>query len=648
MSKRLNRRELLELVAAASSLTIIPTSSTSVFGQSQQAPKPKLRSVVCFRFYGGWDVPMSCNPPVEALHSTMVGENRAWLTHFNFPSGPTVTSSGLSFPDNASATAEKSLEMQRRFANELGTEFFNRTDAGLRVCKLGVPGQPISSADAKEFVPIDASVGIDPNTLPFQALTADPGWVKASVSNPSLAFGPMMHQFLQTVDQAPGASTAHEQTYADYMTVFNGIDTGRNVSHDAGAVLSACGYTPPGIGNGADIKALQFRPSLETIMANELLGNPATFSPRLLGPSFVPALTFTYPGLRRGYSFAGKDAPLASLFDVTSLENLNQATSMKIPASFSDDTINKLVDQLHLRSNSHQKLAKTYSSFRDMVRQRGLGLSDYDAPEREAFNGMIDLVLEKAPLTTGANVIPGVRLFTKNNTMLSSRADWASLPPDQVRLALDAEREGSWQNNLATTARLVREGHVRGAAVSFGGHVDFIPDTHWHNDHVQTYYQGVFWDGVRRFMNYLIWNKDEEGRPLIETTLVVVSSDIIRGPVYFDTEIHGKSDYRNNSLILIGGGLNHSTQDGSKNLPGRIFGYTFGDLSAGRVDFATGDPGATPKSEGENPAQKLTFDRIYASVLGAYGMDHQRYFPDSPTLDPVVNNHPGKPVKRTL
>ena len=77
-----------------------------------------------------------------------------------------------------------------------------------------------------------------------------------------------MHQFLDVIPENPSSTencTPGEctKTYADYMTIINGIDTNRNVSHDAGAVISACGKKIPGIGNGTDLTTAKGIPSIE-------------------------------------------------------------------------------------------------------------------------------------------------------------------------------------------------------------------------------------------------------------------------------------------------------------------------------------------------------------------------------------------------
>ena len=171
----------------------------------------------------------------------------------------------------------------------------------------------------------------------------------------------------------------------------------------------------------------------------------------------------------------------------------------------------------------------------------------------------------------------------------------------------------------------------------------FIPDTHRHNDHVQTYYQGVFLDGVKRFIDYLVWNNDEEGKPLIESTLVIVTADIIRGPNYFDQGIHGKSDFRNNSVILIGGGLNHTTQVGEQTLPGRVIGYSHGGFESGRIDKKTGTNTAKSTSASDRDNEKITYASIYASLLEGYGFDKENYYKGEESIKTLASNLPGKP-----
>ena len=47
--------------------------------------------------------------------------------------------------------------------------------------------------------------------------------------------------------------------------------------------------------------------------------------------AFVPSLTFTNPGFRRGYAYSSALTPLSPLTDVTSLLDLDGKTAIRIP-----------------------------------------------------------------------------------------------------------------------------------------------------------------------------------------------------------------------------------------------------------------------------------------------------------------------------
>jgi hypothetical protein len=156
-------------------------------------------------------------------------------------------------------------------------------------------------------------------------------------------------------------------------------------------------------------------------------------------------------------------------------------------------------------------------------------------------------------------------------------------------------------------------------------------------------YQGQFYDGVKRLIDYLRSNLDPETKkPLLDTTLVIVTADINRGPVYFDSSPSGTSDFRNNSLILIGGGLNHTTQASGQTYKGRRFCYSHSGYESGRVDYTTGANISKPKTSSENKELKLTYSAIYASLLKAYGMDADAFFKGQKIFEPLAKNEAKK------
>lgn len=631
MGSKLSRRDLLKYVGCTSTLAFVPGLVTSAFAQGQQLRvKPRIRTVVRLQMYAGWDVTLGVDPPSEARHRRSAGGKSAWLTQWNFPSGRAVGRGSFSFGDGASANVEQAAAMETQIQGTLGTEYFSRLDRGLRA--MNAEG---------EFAPISGAVGTG-SGRPFD-FGEDYPWAKTHPQNPSVRLGPLMHQLLETFDKNPSTGAAYSDRYADHMTVINGIDTGNNVSHDAGAVLTATGFLPPGVGNGADLTTLSFRPSFEAMMAHELVDRQSALTPStLVEPALVPLLTFTYPGFRRGYvsSPANTRAPL---FDVTSLKSLGQRTTLTSPLALAGMDRGALAERLLRKAEGGSLTREAYGAFHDILGRSSLGLEAYGDAERRSFDGMLELILDKADTNPDESSVPPVRL--RHADQAAGVSAWRrETDPQKLRRSLNAADEGSWQANLATAAMMVRKGYTRGVAVSFGGHVNFIPDTHWHNDYVQTLYQGIFWDGVRRFLNYLRWNNDEAGRPLLESTLVVVASDIVRGPVYFDQGVQGRSDYRNNAMVLFGGGLNHKTKlaDGSE-APGRVIGYSHGELNSGRIDLATGAPTAIPGTASERIEEAVTHQRIYASLMSCYGIDVDKYYRGVSTIGPLAKNDPAPP-----
>ncbi len=256
------------------------------------------------------------------------------------------------------------------------------------------------------------------------------------------------------------------------------------------------------------------------------------------------------------------------------------------------------------------------------------------------------------------NIVPVVQFKMANGTK-SSRL-WT----DDLRIPLAQSRDGTFQNHLATAAMLLRKGLSRGLSVGFGD-LNFQPDSHKANEHFQTLTQGVFWDGIKRMMNYLASTTAEGSTTqLIDEVLVIVTADIIRGPTYPDQSETGTSDYINNSMLLIGGGLNHTTEatNGSV-LPGRLLGYSYGPFLSGRVDYETGSPTKVP-ALGERPnnsgpvnavrdSEKIRFANIYESLLQSYGLsspsaDSKSPFRGVKILKTLKDDLPGKPAKKDL
>jgi hypothetical protein len=629
MPKKLKRRDLVKYAGMTSALSFFPYVSRS-FAQGSRQKAPKIRAVVRLQMYGGWDVAMSIDPPRER-HVKAGSQSSQSMMHWNFPSGIACNRNFLE-ENGPDKDVKQAKAQEERIKSVIGAEFFNNPKAALRVAKDGNPGMPLS--DPKEFQPISGEVGLGES--PFKVLDGEGEWTKVFEDNKSIALGPLAHFFLNIIDADPQGTQRTNKRYIDYMTIINGIDTDNNVSHDAGDVLAACGFMPQGVGNGFDIKALKFKPSIEHIFANELLRNPADLLPNGVSPAFVSGLTFSNPGMRRGYSYAGSNASQVDLFDTRSLTDLATITKTEFPEQLANSE--KLVANLLAQTGANDRLKNLYGSFFETVKHGGLGLGEFSDAERNAFSGMIEILLEKSPTKLDDNVIPAVAFLQEVQGKMQSTT---MLRQEDIRLNLDENREGSWQNNLATAASLVKRGYSRGINVSFGGYVGFIPDTHWHNDHVQTYYQGVFLDGVRRFINYLTWNRDEDGNPLIDSTLVIVSSDIVRGPRYFNNGVQGTSDHRNNSMILIGGGLNHKTQDGDRVLPGRVIGKSYHSLDAASLDFKSGLTAIN--TENSQPGfSKVRFADIYNSLLKLYDMDHSRYFEGAGSIDIIAKNLRGQ------
>ena len=634
---KVNRRKVIADAAAlsgvASTLSFFPSLIGSAQTDQVAGSRPKIRAVIRLQMYAGWDVSMGCDPPVEPNHATTYSNQQLWQTHWNFPSGVSIPRAG------SSGSLAGLRAMDQAIRDKLGSSFFNNPSAGIRRVKGAAPGTAVGASPT--FETFDPSVGSDPARLPFAASTTDPGWTRAHPGNPDFVVGPLMHQFLNTYDRKPGSTAPLTDRYADAMTITNGIDTNLNVLHDAGAVLAATGYLPPGIGNGNDIRALAFLPSIEMIMANQMIKSPSVFLPSIaISPPLVSGLTFTSPGFRRGYAHSDLSTGRTQLFDVTSLNDLNAKTSLTIPTALQTTSMLNVINQFKAGRSADPMLSEAYKTFADIANKGGLGLA-FGQEERDAFGNMIEVVYDASAVSAAESTIPPVALFQRQGGARTPIVNWPSVDPASLRHSLDGSVQGSWQNNLATAALMVRQGYTRGASISFGGHINFIPDTHYHNDNVQMMYQGIFWDGVKRLMNYLKWNLDSDGKPLLDSTLIVVSADIIRGPTYFDSGPQGRSDYRNNSMVLIGGGLNHKTRgkDGSLR-PGRRICYSCGSMNSGRINLSDGKPTAPPLKTADRPEEAVTFNKIYASLLECYGMEKDIYYKGVQTIGPIASNKP--------
>jgi hypothetical protein len=641
MAKKLNRRDLMKILGAGSTISFIPNLGGFDLAQAQgrSQGKPKLRAVIRLQMYAGWDVVMGCNPPEQKRH--IIGEDKGkpiWGVHWNLPSPVKVDRKGFNFKNDQNANVEQSKAMQKEITKEIGEEFFNNPDKSLRFVKNAIPGEDFGKTKP-EFAPCSGEVGSSGGL--FQELTGQESWSKTSPEHPELVFGPLMHQFFQTIGSD---STEAPKSYADYMTVINGIDTDKNVSHGTGSVLAATGYAPAApdaVGNNeGKVFELEgtFNPAIESIFCQELLED-SRFSPTGIPNAFVPYLTFNYNSFKRGYAGTGPQVPMAQLFDVSSLAELIAKTKIISPVKFSAEAKDAVAEALAARGRDKKITKEPYKSLQEIINEGELTLA-YDDAEKAAFGDMPNLLLNKADTFVADNIVPPIKFRTTDNSSTSMDFRGNNL----LRHSLDGVVENSWQQNLATAALLVKEGRSRGVSISFGGHSGFLPDTHKHNDHVQTIYQGQFFDGVKRLMNYLKDNLDENQQPLIDSTLVIVTSDIVRGPVYFDSGVHGKSDYRNNSMILIGGGLNHNTQVSSspKNLKkGRRIGYSFAGLKSGRIDYKTGKDTEHPKDSKDRDEQKIRFSNIYASLLECYGLDRTKYYKDIAVIETIAKNKPG-------
>lgn len=632
----LNRRDLLKYLAITPGLSLVPCSK-NLYGQDRPSTtKNKIRGVIRVQMCAGMDVALGMDPPIKELHMNQ----DQWMVHTNLPSGVNINRSGFNFGNGNSADANSSRLIYKRVTDLIGKDFYNNSDnSGLRQLANSDPSKVFSfNGSNNEFIPISGDMGGtfsgNQNLVPFRQLTSDENWSKIFSNNPNIALGPLMHQFMEKID--PNGKDKIEESYLNYMTIINGIDTNLNVAHRAGDVLAATGFMAS-VGNSS-IANLRFKPSFEAIIANELMGNSNLMPHNNVGAGFFPVLTFTNPSQSRGYSRSNEMTPLAQFFDVTSLDDLNKKIVFN-SNNLNSSALNEILNRLKSISQDKKQLALQYNTLKDFISNGGLSL-EYEAQEKEAFSNMLDIFYDGNILNTGDNQIPNV-LYRSNagtgQVLLNNI--------NNLRQNLSANTNGSYQNNLATAALMIRKGMARGVNVNFGGFTGLIPDTHRHNDYIQTHYQGTFWNGIRRLINYLRWNKDEEtGAPLIDSTLVVVSADIIRGPTYFDQGVQGRSDYRNNSMLLIGGGLNHTTsvQSGTK-LPGRLIGYSHGSYDSARIDLNEGDDLPFEKSTNKAIDNKITFSNIYASLTDMFGIDYKKYYPDAKLIQTISNNSSGKP-----
>jgi hypothetical protein len=657
---KLTRRELLKYIGAGSALNFVPNFSGISLGadtnEQQSGAKPKLRAVIRMQMYAGWDVALSCDPPLPKYHVEKSGSMEEYLVNFNFPSAMRMPRIGSQIGDGKSGDLSFVNSFKNAFNSIFRVDFLNNPERAMRMLKnsLFPPDtvNPLSRQYAmSDFTCVSGAVGA--SGTPFAEIPdsqeAANKWTRVHPANPSIHVGPLMHQFTEFIPETNASGSAPStKRYLDHMTIINGIDSNNNVFHPRGSIIAATGYDPTSIGNTESVDlGSNYGASIEAIMADELTGKPDTFAMvnGVMPYAFVPVVTFKNGANgvdQRNYAATSPKTPTAALYETVSLIDLNNKTSFNIPQNLRlGDTIPRLKEQAKASKIS----ARSFDALTEFYKNSGsLGLTEFDPEEVQAFGSMIELVYNKNATFVGEGTVPKIQLRHKDT--MAPIANWRTANASDLRLDLNPARQGTWQGHLATAAKLVKKGYTRGISITLGGRLGnnpFLPDTHTHNDHVQMMYQGQFWDGVKRMINYLTWTKDDDGKPLLDTTLLIVTADIIRGPSYQDVGIAGKSDFRNNSCILIGGNLNHSTlaDDGVTKLPGRIIGNSHGGYESCRIDFATGKELERTKNSQVNVDKKIKFENIYASLLKCYGMNHQKHFKDKPVIGPIAENKSG-------
>ena len=141
-------------------------------------------------------------------------------------------------------------------------------------------------------------------------------------------------------------------------------------------------------------------------------------------------------------------------------------------------------------------------------------------------------------------------------------------------------------------------------------------DTHSNNDDLQSGCFDYLFQYVHQLANQLESTQDNTGRPLIETTTVVVLSEMGRTPVYNSSA--GKDHWPYTSMLMFG----------NKVRGGSVVGATDDRLITAPVGLDDGQSASKGVS--------IQSGHLLAGLLTAFDIDPGQYFPESPLLAPFT------------
>ena len=141
-------------------------------------------------------------------------------------------------------------------------------------------------------------------------------------------------------------------------------------------------------------------------------------------------------------------------------------------------------------------------------------------------------------------------------------------------------------------------------------------DTHSNNDDLQSGCFDYLFQYVHQLANQLETTLDNAGRPLIESTTVVVLSEMGRTPVYNSNS--GKDHWPYTSMLMFG----------NKVRGGSVVGATDDRLITTPVGLDDGQPASKGVS--------IQSGHLLAGLLTAFDIDPEEYFTEEPLLAPFV------------
>ena len=133
-------------------------------------------------------------------------------------------------------------------------------------------------------------------------------------------------------------------------------------------------------------------------------------------------------------------------------------------------------------------------------------------------------------------------------------------------------------------------------------------DTHSNNDQIQSGCYNYLFEKLSTLIQILESTSDNEGNRLLDTTMVLVISEMGRMPMYNDS--FGKDHWPYTSMMLLGSGVR----------AGEVVGATDDKLGGKTVSFSTG--------EASDNGEILTTENIVAGLLNRFDIDAEEYLGD--------------------